>query len=171
MPKAKVKRTSTWEWLDDDWSVLKTLSASGWSPAPAQSAVLQDNNVLPAPSLGKSHGARPLSGPFALGTSPPAASQAIFSPDDALTAGARAHSLAEQAFTKGLERLKARTTSPSGVSASKPAMSSPAKQGETRQARTGSQASEDIKEEISGMSDLAVEQDGVRRLRSISGAR
>lgn len=50
---------------------------------------------------------------------------------------ARTQSIAEQAFTKGLERLKARTASP----AAKP---SPTRtSGELQRPRTGSQASED----------------------------
>jgi len=64
-----------------------------------------------------------------------------------MSAGARAHSIAEQAFTKGLERLKARTTSPStttglGILGGSPSRTS----GEMKRGRTGSQASEDLKE-------------------------
>ena len=63
--------------------------------------------------------------------------------------------MAEQAFTKGLERLKARTTSPTGPPSPKAApgtslaaaVGSPSRtSGEFQRVRKGSQASEDIKE-------------------------
>jgi hypothetical protein len=84
-------------------------------------------------SLG-SHIPRSLS--ISLGSSP--------SHDETTGAGPRTQSIAEQAFTKGLERLKARTITPSG----KPP--SPRSSVEFVRPRTGSQASEDL-EPMQGM--------------------
>lgn len=79
-PRAMVRRTATWRWLDDDWSVVKKpKGASAAEPPPP---------IAPAaPS------SRPSSGLF--GTSPIA--------DDG---HARAPSIAEAAFAKGLGKLK-----------------------------------------------------------------
>jgi hypothetical protein len=78
------------------------------------------------------------------GSSPPTASQSsVF--DEGLAAGVRAHSIAEQAFTKGLQRLKARTDGLGVGGAVKPA--SPTRtsiDSGVKRGRTGSHASEDL---------------------------
>ena len=151
-----IKRTAVWEWYDDDWSIVRAGAAAGqatMSPPQVSTATVPP----PAPmedSESGSHGAgekrRSFSG---MGTSPSNSTL------DESMAG-RAHSIAEQAFTKGLERLKARTTSPTNAPASPKAgtastasmgglggLASPGRtSGEFQRGRKGSQASEDLKE-------------------------
>jgi len=79
------------------------------------------------------------------------------SAEESMTAGARAHAIAEQAFTKGLERLKAKTASPSGLQAA----ASTGKMSEVRRARNGSQTSDEFKEESHDILGTTPESDGV----------
>lgn len=74
---------------------------------------------------------------MSFGTSPPH-HQDDFNSTNPVTSGVRAQSIAEQAFAKGLERLKART----GTTQGKPP--SPRSSVELVRPRTGSQASEDL---------------------------
>jgi hypothetical protein len=146
--QSRVKRVATWRWLDDDWSVVRSGMASGipttnQAPqAPPSPPEPENQGQVPNPSQPRS-----ISG--SLGTSPQ--NQVSSALDEAMSAKARAHSLAEQAFTKGLERLKARTGSPAGtggllgsvgVGAGSPVKSTT----EAKRGRTGSQASEDLKD-------------------------
>ncbi|ORX36664.1 integral peroxisomal membrane peroxin-domain-containing protein [Kockovaella imperatae] len=141
----RVKRTAIWKWYDDDWSIVR----AGANAQGSQSTA----NPVPSPSIDEdgSHTTsldskrRSFSG---LGTSPSNSNL-----DDSMAG--RAHSMAEQAFTKGLERLKARTTSPAGPPSPKNSsgatlaagMTSPGRtSGEFQRARKGSQASEDAKD-------------------------
>ncbi|KAK4687064.1 hypothetical protein P7C73_g3056, partial [Tremellales sp. Uapishka_1] len=125
-PKMQIKRTSTWKWLDDDWTLVKTTaSGSNLSASPTHASIpeLSENPMVSPPN-------RPLSGSFG---SPLAHDDSI---PGSTSTGVRAQSIAEQAFTKGLERLKARTASP--AAATKIPFASPEKR-----LRTGSQGSED----------------------------
>lgn len=122
-PNAKVKRTATWRWLDDDWIIIRAGAGAGPGGSTAAS-----HPVSPSPvAEGDTTSARPSSSLMSFGTSP----------DE--STGVRAQSMAEQAFTKGLERLKARTTTPQAK-----APPSPRSSVELVRPRTGSQASEDM---------------------------
>ena len=149
---SKVKRIATWKWIDDDWAIVRAgPSAPTTSPSPNLGSALSP--TLPPPSEphddrhppegASMHPARSLSiAGYTLGTSPPSAS-AVSGEEPSgsqLQMGAKAQSLAEQAFTKGLERLKARTASPA---ASKTLPAARRTSGELVRGRTGSQASED----------------------------
>ena len=116
-PDAKVRRTATWKWLDDDWSIVRAgAGARATSSTPLTTSTPTIGGVTPntfddidgsasSSSTGRMASpakARPASGIF--GTSP---SDDITSPSFSGTGtGVRAQSIAEQAFTKGLERLK-----------------------------------------------------------------
>lgn len=80
---------------------------------------------------------------MSFGTSPPHVD------DTSASAGPRTQSIAEQAFAKGLERLKARTITPQGKAPS------PRSSVEMARPRTGSQASEDL-EPMQAMTSAAV---------------
>lgn len=127
-PHAKVKRTATWRWLDDDWSTVRAGQGSNGS----NTTVVQPSPIADSELSAGGHVPRSLSMSF--GTSPPSQH------DDSNSAisGVRAPSIAEQAFAKGLERLKARTGTPQA----KPP--SPRSSVELVRPRTGSQASEDL---------------------------
>ncbi|EAL23503.1 hypothetical protein CNBA1500 [Cryptococcus deneoformans B-3501A] len=143
---ARVMRSAEWKWLDDDWSIVR--SGPGASAAPGT----QTNPVLPPendPDSGHSlhqgqHHNQPQS-PQARTASRPSSfisafgSPTAYSPssteDSTSSAGSRAQSIAEQAFTKGLERLKARAVSGTAPSAT---ASSPRRSGESVRGRTGS---------------------------------
>jgi hypothetical protein len=138
-----VKRTATWRWLDDDWSIVRAGAGQASSSQP-------QSNTAPSPipesessSAFGPHVPRSLSMSF--GTSPPNIHPEETTPTGAGTGGPRTQSIAEQAFTKGLERLKARTIAPSGKS------TSPRSSVELVRPRTGSQASEDL-EPMQGIS-------------------
>lgn len=140
-PNAKVKRTATWRWVDDDWSIVRAgarKSASPAAPAVPSVPIAVHESEAEDFSMGQSP-PRPSAG--MLGTSPTASAEST------LFATSRAQSIAEQAFTKGLERLKTRTTSP--VATTK-VPASPRGSFEISRARTGSQASEDIPDEAAG---------------------
>lgn len=130
-PESKVIRTATWKWLDDDWSIVRAGPGQNASPSisapatiPTQSSTTEGYNVTASP-------ARPSSASFG------------HSPDDSsLGPTARAQSIAEQAFTKGLERLKARTTATPATSSVK--AGSPRSSIEISRGRSESQASEDM---------------------------
>ncbi|WVQ67685.1 uncharacterized protein L199_005889 [Kwoniella botswanensis] len=110
-PKGKVLRTSSWKWLDDDWTIVKQGPgiSSTLNSAPSPTIPQHDDHGFSVPSQGQnqdgksSSGSRPTS---FVSTSPPKPGL-----EETLSPGARAQSIAEQAFTKGLERLKARTAS------------------------------------------------------------
>ena len=128
-PHAKVKRTATWKWLDDDWSIVRA-GQSGSTPitVTAPSPVPESESTF-------SHIPRSLS--ISLGSAPQ---------ED----GPRTQSIAEQAFTKGLERLKARTITPQGK------QTSPRSSVEMVRPRTGSGASEDLEGvQMQGMTGAA----------------
>lgn len=128
-PRAQVRRTATWRWLDDDWIVYKKTGDTSVPTTTTKPASISDESdaITISPAEPKSStpkpGSRPSSGVF--GTSP----------ED--SAHIRAPSLAEAAFAKGLGRLKAVAplSGPSGVS--------PTKAG-TPRARTASEASSDM---------------------------
>ena len=124
-----MKRTATWKWLDDDWSIVRA-GQSGSNPisVTAPSPVPESESTF-------SHIPRSLS--ISLGSAPQ---------DD----GPRTQSIAEQAFTKGLERLKARTITPQGK------QTSPRSSVEMVRPRTGSGASEDLEGvQMQGMTGAA----------------
>lgn len=133
-PHAKVKRTATWRWLDDDWSTVRAGQGS------TNATVIHPPPIAESEASGSGHAPRSLSMSF--GTSPPPHqddANANANPQNSATSsGVRAQSIAEQAFAKGLERLKARTGTPQG----KPP--SPRSSVELVRPRTGSQASEDL---------------------------
>ncbi|WVF71446.1 hypothetical protein IAT40_006250 [Kwoniella sp. CBS 6097] len=185
-PKGRVLRTASWKWLDDDWSIVRAgPGLAGATPAPItnsthhQLAGVPSSPTVPSgddhsgysvspqgqaqsksqnqqqPSSGSS---RPTSFISSFGTSPPKPSGLE---ENTLSPGARAQSIAEQAFTKGLERLKARTASvaagATGAAAAAAgnvagvggaSSSSPRKSFDTARVRTGSQAS--VPEEAHG---------------------
>ena len=98
-PNGRTKRISRWRWLDEDWSVIKRLGTSGASHPPTTSGV--------TPASGTHH-AR--SSSVSAGDAVAPNSGSVEEPKKGL---------AEQAFVKGLERLKARTmTGSSGPPAS-----------------------------------------------------
>jgi hypothetical protein len=134
-PDSKVKRVATWKWLDEDWQVVRS-GASATQSGMAIPTSPPEVETIPAHASSRSISEK-------MGVSPSSTTTL----DDAMSAGARAHSIAEQAFTKGLERLKARTTSPAGMTGLGILGGSPGKtSGEMRRGRTGSQASEDLKD-------------------------
>lgn len=145
-PNGQVKRIAEWRWLDDDWSIVRAgHGASG--PAPAMPAMPVASPTIPEDEAGYSVSASKSGG--SLGTSPPTTSAPTL--EEPQTASGRAQSIAEQAFTKGLERLKARTASPATSSGRPQSMiigSSPQRSsGEFKRGRVGSFASEDSKDE------------------------
>ncbi|KAK8864376.1 hypothetical protein IAR55_001624 [Kwoniella newhampshirensis] len=161
-PYARVLRTASWKWLDDDWSIVRAGPGLGSLPTaippsptvptdagdgelvfsihPQQSATSTTGSGRPSPSISTGLG---------INSSPPRNTVSLddHNPAQSPGPGARAQSIAEQAFTKGLERLKARTVSAANsasTSISAGSTSSPArKSGEWQRGRTGSQASED----------------------------
>jgi len=147
-PNGKVKRIAEWRWLDDDWSIVRAgpgaLSAIPSMPAipVAPPTIPEDDTGYTIPNS-KSGGS--------LSTSPPTAS--VPAMEEPQTTSGRAQSIAEQAFTKGLERLKARTASPATSNGRPQSMvisSSPQRNsGEFKRGRVGSFASEDSKDEPS----------------------
>lgn len=138
-PDAKVRRTATWKWLDDDWSIVRagagaraastnplssTPTVGGISPNPADDLASHSeatSGSVSSARVGSPAKARPASGIF--GTSP--SDDTLASPASAATAG-RTQSIAEQAFTKGLERLKRAAPVVAGVTG----VSSPRSSGE-----------------------------------------
>lgn len=119
-PRGTVRRTATWRWLDDDWSVVKKVKgAAPVDPAPPVAPPAAPN-------------ARPTSGLF--GTSPVT--------DDG---HARAPSIAEAAFAKGLGKLKSMPL-PGGPSPASPA--SVRTSVDTRRQRTGSESTDVSHEDV-----------------------
>lgn len=114
-PRAMVRRTATWRWLDDDWNIVR--AGQG-----AAAAVTRTATTAASPVEDPTPASRPSSG--------------IFSDDSQ----ARSPSMAEQAFVKGLGRLKGVPIP--GASAS-PAQS-PVKTTDLRRARTDSEASSNL---------------------------
>ncbi|WVQ99393.1 hypothetical protein IAU59_006526 [Kwoniella sp. CBS 9459] len=183
-PNGRVLRTASWKWLDDDWSIVRAgPGLAGATPVPitgsgSHAPAGPTSPTIPTGSSGDDHGgyavsaqnqvqpkiqqhhhpsssssSRPTSFISSFGTSPP---KAPGLEESTLSPGARAQSIAEQAFTKGLERLKARTASVAagatgaaaaaagnvGVGAGGGATSSsPRKSFDSGRGRTGSQAS------------------------------
>ncbi|WRT66355.1 uncharacterized protein IL334_003310 [Kwoniella shivajii] len=161
-PKAKVTRITNWKWLDEDWSIVRQgqglnsihhhNSATSFSASNTTS-----NQSVPSPTIPEhdDHGfslanqsqssgssSRPTSFISPFGSSPPRTSTATM--EESLSPGVRAQSIAEQAFTKGLERLKARTASvAAGATAAATQASSPRKNSDATRQRTMSQASEE----------------------------
>ena len=139
-PGARVKRLATWRWLDDDWSVVR---AGGFLPSLPISATSPTEPDAETSNLGH-QSRRSDSNAIGSGSSPPTNHASTL--EDNMPPSVRAQSIAEHAFTKGLERLKARTTSSSPAPA-KPVTTSPARtSSEFKRGRTGSQASEDLRE-------------------------
>lgn len=87
-PGGRVKRTARWRWVDEDWIVVRKLQGTGRITAA----------VTSTPERPSDHAAR----------SPSVSSAPAGTPDEPKKG------IAEQAFVKGLERLKARTMA-SGV--------------------------------------------------------
>ncbi|KAL7421845.1 hypothetical protein Q5752_003616 [Cryptotrichosporon argae] len=135
-PNAKVRRTASWKWVDDDWSIVRTGQGAGLS-APQHTHAHDDVESVSSMTSDRD---RRLSGYSASGHDDAAPQPAAAS--GAGSAHARAPSMAEQAFAKGLERLKARTAaSPlAGAVGGSPVKAA----SELKRGRTGSQASEDI---------------------------
>jgi hypothetical protein len=102
-PRAQVRRTATWRWIDDDWTVYKR-TGDGATVSPARPAF--DDDLTPAVTASPDK-ARPAS---VFGTSPD---------DDG--GHARAPSMAEAAFAKGLGRLKNVASTATSTSPSRPA--------------------------------------------------
>ncbi|ORY34034.1 integral peroxisomal membrane peroxin-domain-containing protein [Naematelia encephala] len=146
-PNAKIKKTATWKWIDDDWSIVRAGPAAGGAgasntPNMAASPTVAEDESGSGFSLGHpSH--RSNSGSMAISSpSVPTATATDDSPTASV--GTRTQSIAEQAFTKGLERLKARTASPAASSSLKSGQAAAARtSGEFQRPRTDSQASED----------------------------
>ncbi|KAL1405325.1 hypothetical protein Q8F55_008954 [Vanrija albida] len=113
-PRAQVRRTATWRWIDDDWAVVRKASDGTAPPAAAAPVppIVEEEAKSPTAS------SRPSSGLFST------------SPDDS-----RSPSMAESAFAKGLGRLKG----VSGLPAASPS-SSPTKTTDIRRLRAGSEA-------------------------------
>ena len=137
-PLGRIKRVAQWKWLDDDWSIVRAGHAAGNAPTPQLPTVPSDE--VSGFSLSSGRGS-------VFGTTPPMPSTSTI--EEVQAAGARAQSIAEHAFTKGLERLKARagtttttTARPQSMIVSSPQRSS----GEFKRGRTGSHASEDFKD-------------------------
>ncbi|WVR07020.1 hypothetical protein IAU60_004059 [Kwoniella sp. DSM 27419] len=149
-PQARVLRTATWKWLDDDWAIVRAGAGLAASSASAASAHVAGPTVPDADDHGymvnhqrrqSNSSSRPTSFVSPFGSSPPKPSTATM--EETLSPGARAQSIAEQAFTKGLEKLKARTASVAAT-ATGPAATSPSRKSiDSVRGRTGSQASED----------------------------
>ena len=140
-PKGRVKRIATWQWLDDDWSIVR----AGQGPGTVSGSAAIPSSILEDDGLGGFNlpiSARPVSS-SGLGTSPTngALEDSLGSP-----AGTRTQSIAEQAFTKGLERLKARTgTTTAPARPQSMTLPSPRRTSEEFQrGRKGSQASDDL---------------------------
>ncbi|WVQ82350.1 hypothetical protein IAT38_004478 [Cryptococcus sp. DSM 104549] len=167
---ARISRTATWKWFDDDWSIVRAGAgagaggekASGQVPQPAHLADNSDaesfsgftlNQTQPPPTAQSSgtSTARPSSFISTFGSSPPRHQSLSQHPDEretTLSPGTRAQSIAEQAFAKGLERLKARTTGSSAQPAT--GGGSPRRSSEISRGRTGSYASEEHDEHAPG---------------------
>ncbi|TXT04865.1 hypothetical protein VHUM_03948 [Vanrija humicola] len=94
-PRAQVRRTATWRWIDDDWAVVR--KSADAASAPAVPAIPEDEAKSPTSS------SRPSSGLFST------------SPDDSRTPSAT-----ESAFAKGLGRLKGVSTLPPASPSSSP---------------------------------------------------
>ncbi|WWC61858.1 uncharacterized protein I303_104443 [Kwoniella dejecticola CBS 10117] len=126
-PAGRVLRTTSWKWLDDEWLIVKQgpgLANSNSTTAGTiqASPTIPDDGGFNVPSLqkegststsasgpaGGGSSSRPTSFISTFGSSPPSTTEETLSP------GVRAQSIAEQAFTKGLERLKARAAPASG---------------------------------------------------------
>lgn len=137
---ARVKRTAVWRWLDDDWSVVRAGTSAPVLPVAAASSSEPETDVF-SPGHQPS---RSLSISTALGNSPPNNHSSTL--EDNVSAGTRAQSIAEQAFTKGLERLKARTNSPVIMQSKSVTTASPKVSSEMSRARTGSHSSEDMQQ-------------------------
>lgn len=139
-PDGRVRRVAEWKWLDDDWSVVRAGPGLGNLTMP-----IAPSPTIPDDEHSGFHIPAQRNSIASLGSSPPTASN-----HEEGSVGARAQSIAEQAFTKGLERLKARTTSPTGTASRTQSMiigGSPQRtSGEFKRGRTGSQASEDFKD-------------------------
>lgn len=146
-PDGRVKRVANWRWLDDDWTIVRTGPNNPTSiPASTSSGFLANAASAASPSIPEDEGYS-LRGVSAS----PATTHSAHMEESASTVGTRAQSIAEQAFAKGLERLKARTGTAVPAtktgSAGTAAAASPARNsGEFKRGRTGSQASEDARE-------------------------
>lgn len=90
-PGARVKRTARWRWVDEDWTVVRKVVGTGRIAA-AAAAAAGTGGVASTPD-------RPIH----------ARSPSISSASTSTTVEEPKKGIAEQAFVKGLERLKART--------------------------------------------------------------
>jgi hypothetical protein len=145
-PNATVRRTATWRWLDDDWSIVRAGpgNANASPSMPPQASGTLTGGTVSDTAEG-----------FAVGHSPPKSFTSSFgtSPEDTVSPTSRAQWIAEQAFTKGLGRLKARTaTSP--VSTTK--LASPRASVEIQRGGAGSHVSEEAPEDGGGGSSLSI---------------
>lgn len=96
-PNGRVKRTAKWRWIDEDWSVVRKtggVTAGGTKEGAADPSGGSD--------LGTSHGRKPSTSAGSGG----ADGDGHPTPADG---GSKPKGLAEQAFVKGLEKLKQRT--------------------------------------------------------------
>ena len=139
----RVKRTATWKWLDEEWLIVRAgAGATNPSPAavPTSPALVDDETAPPKPNAKRNS----FTG---LSTSP--SNNSVLEESMA----GKAQSIAEQAFAKGLERLKARTTSPAVNTPGSPSKgvgqtiaNAGRTSGEFQRGRKGSQASEDARD-------------------------
>ncbi|ODO08837.1 hypothetical protein L198_00570 [Cryptococcus wingfieldii CBS 7118] len=130
---ARIRRSAEWKWLDDDWSIVRAGPGLSNVEHKAPSAPISrdlDAEADDAVAQPPAQIARPSSFISGFGTSPTAQS------DDAPFSPTRAQSMAEQAFAKGLEKLKGRAVSSGTPGAA--VNSSPRKSGELLRDRTGS---------------------------------
>ena len=136
--RARVKRTASWRWLDDDWVIVR---AGGAVPNPPITLASPIEPETEGAALG--HQSNRSLSTLTTSGSPTMTNPSVLEDGNSV---ARTQSIAEQAFSKGLERLKARTSSPV-MGQTKPVVASPSKPGkEMKRGRTGSQASEDLQE-------------------------
>jgi hypothetical protein len=126
-PRAHVRRTATWRWLDDDWNVFKNTGDEKTSTTTSRPQAFKDEDAVSINSTsGSIKQQRRTSG--LLGTSP-----------DSADTHARAPSMAEAAFAKGLVRLKSVAPNLSST----PSVTSPVKPSPPQRNRTSSEASND----------------------------
>lgn len=139
-PHAQVKRTAVWKWVDDDWQIVR--AGVGLNGQPITSPATGSSPTMPDASgtgEGVEPGHQPRSLSMSFGSSPPKTEE----PVSATTA---AKHMAEQAFTKGLQRLKERTGAPGSSASNRASTTSPSRHSaDMTRARTSSQASEDLK--------------------------
>ncbi|KIR33728.1 hypothetical protein L804_00987 [Cryptococcus deuterogattii 2001/935-1] len=156
---ARVMRSAEWKWLDDDWSIVRSGPGANAAPSTQTTPILPSENDpdsgysipqgqhhnQPQSPQARTAASRPSSFISSFGS--PTSSSTV---DDATSStGSRAQSIAEQAFTKGLERLKARAVSGTAAAAT---AGSPRRSVESVRGRTGSYDATDEESSEGGQS-------------------